>query len=177
MKLAIVINGKGGSGKDSICDVVASHHSVVNVSSITPIKWVAENFFGWKKGKTDKDRKFLSDLKKLSTDYNDLPNRYCVNEFHKFLSNEDAEVFFVHIREPENIEKFIESVDGQCITLLVRGGKSKSEQYGNHSDDDVENYNYDFVFENNGSYENLDEDFMKFFSQMANEVEGYYLPH
>ena len=47
MKLAIVINGGGGAGKDTLCDFAAKKFKTVNVSSIDPIKKIAgEN--GWK---------------------------------------------------------------------------------------------------------------------------------
>lgn len=176
-KLAIVINGKGGSGKDTICDIVANHYPVINISSVDPIKEIARIYGGYNGAKEERDRKFLSDLKALFTEYNDLPNNYCVKRFKQFMKDPVAKVFFVHIREPENIEKFVRSVDGNCVTLLIRGGKSKLGQYGNRSDDEVEKYDYDFVYENNGTLENLDGDFMNFFKLMISEVENNYLPH
>lgn len=176
-KIAVVINGKGGSGKDTICDIVANHYNVKNISSITPIKEIARIYGGYDGGKELKDRKFLSDLKQLFTDYNDLPNAYCVNQFKEFMADGELEVFFAHIREPENIKKFVESVDGRCVTLLIRGGKSRSDVYGNRSDDDVEDYPYDFIFDNIGSLENLDADFMNFFENLKSEVEKNYYPH
>jgi adenylate kinase family enzyme len=50
-KLAIVINGGGGAGKDTLCDMAAKHFDVVNVSSIDPIKRIArENGWNGEKG-------------------------------------------------------------------------------------------------------------------------------
>ena len=175
-KIAFVINGKGGSGKDTICDILGKHFEVHNISTITPIKEIASKYGGWDGGKSDKDRKFLSDLKQIFTDYNDLPNNYAVNEYKKFMSNPIEEVFFVHIREPENIEKFVRSVDGNCLTLLVRGGKSQ-EVYGNTSDDNVENYPYDYIYNNTKSLDELESDLLKFFEKIIDETEKRYLPH
>lgn len=174
-KIAFVINGKGGSGKDTICEHLSHHYNVHNISTITPIKEIASRG-GWQGGKTEKDRKFLSDLKELFTQYNDLPNTYAVQEFEQFMKNNDEQVFFVHIREPENIEKFIKSIDGRCLTLLVRGGKSQ-EIYGNRSDDEVENFPYDYVYENTKPLEQVENDFLSFFQKIIKETENRYLPH
>lgn len=175
-KIAFVINGKGGSGKDTICDTIGKHCIVHNISTITPIKEIASRYGGWNGGKTAKDRKFLSDLKKIFTDYNDLPNNYAVNEYKKFMIDPTEEVFFVHIREPENIEKFVRSIDGNCLTLLVKGGKSQ-ESYGNQSDDEVENYEYDYIYNNIKNLDELEDDVMKFFHEIIEETEKRYLPH
>ncbi|MBO5879339.1 MAG: hypothetical protein J6Q68_02150, partial [Clostridia bacterium] len=64
-KLVMVINGAGGVGKDTLCDFASAHFSVMNISSITPIKEIAA-MCGWNGEKSDKARKFLSDLKALS---------------------------------------------------------------------------------------------------------------
>ena len=63
-KIVVIINGKGGVGKDTLCDALSSKYTVRNVSSITPIKEIAQ-LGGWQGGKQNKDRKFLADLKKL----------------------------------------------------------------------------------------------------------------
>ena len=149
MKLAIVINGQGGVGKDTLCSIAAKHYRVRNVSSITPIKEIAAAC-GWSGEKTDRARKFLSDLKQLTVEYNDYPTRYLTEQYHDFLKGED-EILFVHIREPQEIEKFVRASEGRAATLLVRGGKRFSHRggaYGNTSDDGVENYPYQYIFYN-----------------------------
>ena len=45
-KIVIIINGLGGAGKDTLCDLVAKHYKVRNVSAITPIKNIAQKY-GW----------------------------------------------------------------------------------------------------------------------------------
>ena len=52
-KVAIVINGPGGVGKDTLCELAARHFKVRNVSSITPIKEIAA-MCGWHGEKDDK---------------------------------------------------------------------------------------------------------------------------
>lgn len=149
MKLTIIINGAGGVGKDTLCAIAARRYRTRNVSSITPIKEIAARC-GWAGEKTDKARKFLSDLKRLAVEYSDYPTRYLTEQYRAFLESDD-EILFVHIREPEEIAKFVSATGGAAKTLLVRGGKRFSHKggiYGNASDDSVENYPYQYIFYN-----------------------------
>lgn len=148
-KQIFVINGPGGVGKDTLCVMAAKHFRVKNISSITPIKQIAAEC-GWQGEKTDRARKFLADLKSLTAEYNDFPTRWILKEYEDFLASED-EILFVHIREGEEIKKFVDGTGGRAKTLLIRGGtrfRRKKEKYGNAADDGVENYRYDFVFYN-----------------------------
>ena len=146
-KLTIVINGKGGVGKDTLC-LSLQERRVRNISSITPIKEIAAQH-GWNGEKDLKSRRFLAELKRVFTEYNDLPNRYLVQQAQEFGESED-EILFVHIREADQIEAFVRGVDGNCITLLVRRDLPEvAGGYGTRADDDVENYPYDIIFDNN----------------------------
>ena len=161
MKLTIVINGKGGVGKDTLCRFAAERYKTENVSSITPIKELAA-LCGWQGEKTDRARKFLSDLKALTAAYNDYPTTYLAERYSAFLSSDD-ELLFVHIREPEEIRKFVSATDGAAKTLLIRGGdRCARGAYGNASDDGVEDYPYDFVFVNDGTLDEARTAFLSF---------------
>ena len=157
-KTVIVINGAGGVGKDTLCDLAAKHFKVKNISSITPIKNIAKDC-GWGGEKDDKARKFLSDLKRTLVEYNDYPTTWAIGEYNDFLSS-DEEVMFVHIREAQEIEKFVKRTNGSAKTLLVRGGeRMKKTAYGNASDDLVEAYNYDFYYVNEKSLDVAEREF------------------
>ena len=160
-KTVIVINGAGGVGKDTLCEFAEKHYKVMNISSITPIKEIA-SMCGWRGEKTDKARKFLSDLKALSIEYNDFPTVWATDKYRQFLTS-DCEIMFVHIREAAEIEKFVKATEGKAKTLLVRGGdRMKKSNYGNASDDEVENYDYDYYFVNDKSLEEAEADFVDF---------------
>ena len=157
-KLAIVINGAGGVGKDTLCELASKHFKVKNISSITPIKEIAA-LCGWDGTKDNKARKFLSDLKQLCVDYNDYPTLWAKARYDEFLLG-DEEIMFVHIREPEEIKKFVDATGGEAKTLLVRGGKRMSnEKYGNVSDDGVENYSYDYYYVNENTLDVAEAEF------------------
>lgn len=98
-KQVFIINGSGGVGKDTLIELIAecSGFSIMNFSSVDKVKEIAR-MIGWDGGKTEKDRKFLSDLKLLCSEYNDMPFKSMdstVNMFH----NNDALMLFLHIRE------------------------------------------------------------------------------
>ena len=164
-KIVLVINGRGGVGKDTLCDLASKHFRVYNISSVDPIKAIAREC-GWDGSKDDKSRRFLSDLKALTVAYNNYPTVWAKERFLGFLESED-EIMFLHIREPEEIAKFVEATDGVAKTLLIRGGdRMKKENYGNVSDDGVENYEYDYYFTNDKSLEDAEREFVALLSEI-----------
>lgn len=80
---------------------------------------------------------------------------------------------FVHIREPENIERFVSSMKAianymvmdaydeegklrkddrlffDVKSVLVTSDMTENHEYGNHADDDVSKYDYDYTYQNN----------------------------
>lgn len=163
-KKVIIINGSGGVGKDTICDIVANHYNVRNYSAIDPIKKIAlEN--GWNGEKDDKARKLLSDLKSLFVEFNDLPFVYITGRYKEFSVDPEAEILFLHIREGSEITKTVNGIralGGDCTTLLIRG-RADVKEWHNTSDAGVENYRYDHIYNNIGPLATLDHDFMDFF--------------
>lgn len=159
-KQIIIINGQGGVGKDTICDIVKKYYKIKVVSSIDMIKAIAI-YGGWDKQKDLKGRKLLSDLKLAFSEYNDLPFKQMAHEIKIFKNFMNEQFLFIHAREPEEIKKLISEYP-EIKTLLITRGESQLN-FGNMADDNVENYDYDFVFENNGELENLENDFMCFF--------------
>ena len=69
----IVINGQGGIGKNTFVEYcIKAHEDTRSISLINEIKYVAK-ILGWKGDKTKRDRKFLNNLKQLTTKYNNFP--------------------------------------------------------------------------------------------------------
>ncbi|MBQ8350846.1 MAG: hypothetical protein IJY20_02225 [Clostridia bacterium] len=167
-KLVFVINGRGGVGKDTLCDFAARAFSVKNVSSITPVKELAAQV-GWQGEKTDRARRFLSDLKALLVDYNDYPTVWATEQYHAFLAS-DAQIMFLHIREGKEIDKFVRATAGQAKTLLIRRAAVHQEAYGNRSDDEVENYTYDYIFDNDLPLEEAEGAFVSYLRGILEEI-------
>ena len=167
-KLVFVINGRGGVGKDTLCDFAADAFAVKNVSSITPIKELAAQV-GWQGEKTDRARKFLSDLKALLISYNDYPTVWAEARYREFLASEE-QIMFLHVREGAEIDKFVRATNGHAKTLLIRRAAVHQGAYGNRSDDEVENYTYDYVFDNDLPIEEARASFTDFLRRLYDAV-------
>ena len=67
-------------------------------------------------------------------------------------------------------DEFVDATGGEAKTLLVRGGeRMKRSNYGNVSDDEVENYSYDYYFTNDKPLEQTELLFKEF---LASILEG-----
>lgn len=166
-KVVIIINGNGGVGKDTLCDFAGKRYRVTNISAITPIKEIAERY-GWHGEKDAKSRKFLADLKKTFVEYNDLPYEYLKREYEKFL-HDNSEILFVHIREGNEIEKFRQYVTVPCVTLLIKR-ECVLQSWGNSSDDNVEDYDYDYTYHNDKTLRQAPNDFGKLVDNILRDV-------
>ena len=142
-KQIIVINGTGGSGKDTFVEFVSKHAKTFNFSSVDKVKEIAK-IIGWNGQKSEKDRKFLSDLKRLTTEYNDMSFKSIHEAILSFYES-DNEIMFIHIREPEEIARAVSAFNAKTL-LVKRIGLTNITS--NYSDANVENYNYDYIIEN-----------------------------
>ena len=145
---------------------MAKYYKVKNISTVDPIKDIAK-YAGWTGEKGDKARKMLADLKQVFIEYNDLPLNFVIKEAEKFKADEN-DIMFVHCRENVEIEKIVKALSVKTVTLLIRRKDKYFQQkvYGNAADDEVENYNYDYIYTGcNESIADLEKSFMKFFEE------------
>lgn len=139
MKNIVVINGTGGCGKDTFIKLISKYKKVYNFSSIDKVKEIAR-IIGWDGTKDEKSRKFLSDLKNLTTAYNDMPfesTKEAVEEFKK----SDCEIMFIHIREPEEIKRAVDAFGAKTLFIERENLDSITS---NSADGRVTEYNYDY---------------------------------
>ncbi len=182
--IIFIINGSGGVGKDEFinlvsankykllgtCDYDCNEYSskngklyiqkleVGNYSSVNKVKDIAR-IIGWNGEKTERDRKFLSDLKLLTTEYNDMPLKDMKSYASRFFTknNYENKILFLHIREPEEIEKAINEFKkiGHTVSTILIKRDSVKHITSNMADENVYNYDYDIVINNNGTLEEL----------------------
>ena len=150
-KQVIIINGTGGSGKDTFVKFCSEFAKVTNISSVDKVKEAAKILVGWNGEKNEKARKLLVDLKQLSIKYNNYPTKYIEEQFKMFKKN-DSEYLFIHIREIEEIKKIKKLLNAK--TLLIVNPRVKLIT-SNSSDANVYKYNYDYKIENSGSLKDL----------------------
>ena len=119
---------------------------------------------GWDGNKTEKDRKFLSDLKLLFTAYNDMPLNDLRDIVRDFVADLiETNVLMLDIREPNEIERAKQELNAK--TILIRN-KNIPPITSNMADANVENYTYDYIIENNGTLEELEEKAIEFISEV-----------
>lgn len=157
-KKIYITNGVARSGKDTFAKYLNEHVIVMKYSSVNKVKKVAE-LCGWKGGKTEKDRKFLSDLKCLTTEYNDMAFRDIQDCVRFFREETNAQVLLIDIREPEEIERAKKEFGAETILIV---NQNIPHITSNMADKNVYNYNYDWVIRNNGTINDFRETVKKF---------------
>lgn len=157
MKIFIV-NGTGGSGKTTFEKMVENiakqnNYNIKIISTIDYVKQIAKTL-GWDGGKALNDRRFLSDLKDALTRWKDIPYQKIKETLETFKLEQEVDAVFVDCREPEEIKRFVN--DYNAITILVQRGSAII--YGNHADDNVNNYQYDIVIDNSRGLDELNQE-------------------
>lgn len=157
-----IVNGFPRSGKDTFVNCCLKELGAFGklISTVDFIKEIAIKC-GWNGEKTQKDRKFLSDLKDLLSNWNDVPYQKVLKEIDLFrydLEYYDVEnngVVFIMSREPEEINRFENEIGAKSI--LIRRESVEFNQQSNHADNEVLNHKYHYIIDNNGTIEQLQE--------------------
>jgi hypothetical protein len=169
--LIIVVNGANNSGKDNFVEYFMKHYEFksINMSTIDRIKELSLKYFGWDGKKTEAARKFLAEMKKIWAEYNNGPFIYMnfkIKEHYSKLNKKDRKnfVYFIHCREPEEIQKFKDKYKKNCLTVLLKREERthRNKIAENHADMGVDNYEYDRVILNNGTKIDLELEAVKF---------------
>lgn len=161
-KLVFVVNGKPRAGKDTFAMILNRYMDVYKYSAVTKVKEIA-TLCGWDGQKEERDRKFLHELKMLTSEYSDMSHQDVVNEINKYRNGEiEADVFVVDVREPEDIKRLVEEVG--ALTIFIENNNVPAIT-SNAADANVENFEYDFVIPNNGTMKEFEDEiklFMEF---------------
>lgn len=168
MKIFIV-NGKGTAGKstfETMVKKIADNNKVgiKILSTIDYVKKIAKTF-GWNNTKELKDRKMLSNLKDLLTEWNDIPHKKICQQIEHY-KNMGYNAIFIDSRDPEDIKRFVKEY--HALTLLIKRD-TINLVYGNHADDCVEDYDYDIVIDNSRGLKELQEEAKIFYETFIKE--------
>ncbi len=169
-RTVVIINGGPRSGKDTVTDIaneILNEGYCESISSVRDVK-KAGRLLGWDGVKNDQGRKFLSDLKDLSTEVCDGPLKMMTNEIENNFEHFENCLLFFMVREPEEIEKLEQLFPYNTVTLLVR--RETDETLSCHADENVEEYDYDVVIDNNGTLEDLKNVVNKFIISLGYET-------
>ena len=164
-KQIFITNGMARCGKDTFARYLNEIIPTLKYSSIDKVKEIAR-LCGWDGGKTEKDRKFLSDLKLLTTDYSNMPFEAIRSKVTEFLNDDIYEIMLIDIREPAEIDKAKNAFGAK--TILIENNNIE-QITSNMADANVFNYEYDYIIKNNGSLE----DFKKETFNFARKIKGF----
>ena len=166
MVKVVVVNGRPGVGKSEFERLCKEQCNLFNrvvgfsngrrlwidiTSTVDFVKEVA-TMCGWDGTKTLENRKFLSDLKDLLTNWDDVPYKM-IEHRAKTLPSDSDWIMFVDCREPAEIQKMKERLN--ATTLLIRRESVEDNEVSNHADAGVFNYEYDLTIENNSDIMDL----------------------
>lgn len=158
MKQILIINGSGGVGKDTFVkclnNIIPTKH--ISIAEFTK---KAANQAGWSGTKSEKDRKFLSDIKLLIDNYNDANFKTVEEHIKNFLNYENpCEVLCIDMRERKDINRLKQNYIQKCdIRTVLVTRKSVKEIKSNIADANVFEISYDYYIENDGTLEQLQE--------------------
>ena len=158
-KKIFITNGMARSGKDTFADFLNDIIPTFKYSAIDRVKMIAR-LCGWDGGKSEKDRKFLSDLKMLTTEYSDLAFASIRDKIFKFYDKDkEHSIMLIDIREPEEIERVKKAF--RAKTILIKNDRVLLIT-SNPADANVFNYTYDYVVCNNGTLDEFREEVERF---------------
>lgn len=186
MKYVLIFNGYPESGKTTFENIIARKYESVIYSSIKPVidftdrmidscdsEVLKEVYKEEKKYKTNKYRKLLSDNKSMLDSF--APSyimSHLLEEFNRFMKS-DSEFLMIDIREPKNIKNLVNQLKSQTAfknnkfkvkTVFVK--RDNEKYYGNKSDDNVEDYQYDILVNNNKTLDVLENECLNEFMEV-----------
>lgn len=170
VKKIFIINGSGGVGKDTFVSMVSKLIKTTNYSSIEYIKSAARIIGYDGTSKDEKSRKFLSDLKLLSSEYNDHPYKMLVAKINEFYdASDENEFLFLHVREPKEIRRLKKDFP-EIITILITN-KNVPDIKSNNADLYVMCFEYNITINNDEGLLELNEYAQKFVDIFGREYD------
>lgn len=175
LPIVCLLNGTGGSGKDTFVDMCrdAGLHDLIHESTINPVKAAAQILIENDRrdcvmdaviDKTEEYRLFLHNIKMAWSTFSNGSTHYVYNlvkdTIIKVAANQmkNPVIIFVDVREPDELERLKQTLTKSgivVITTIVRG-LVKPADHENEADANVENYRYEYTVVNiPGDLDNL----------------------
>lgn len=161
-KYIFIVNGKPRCGKDTFAEILGEMVPTMKYSSIDKVKGIAL-LCGWDGSKDENDRKFLSDLKRLTSEYNDMAFNAVTRKVEQFRENRTHQIMLIDIREPSEISRAKRAFDAR--TILIENDRVENVN-SNESDANVHNYRYNYVIKNNGTLDEFRENIKQFVNKL-----------
>ena len=150
----VILNGSNGVGKDTFADMCSKYADTKHISSVDYVKEMALKI-GWDGVKDEDGRKFLHNLKLTLDAYRDtIWSDLMAKAEAERLSG--TEVLFVDIREPSEIRKAYKKFSDAEYTVFSALVTRDGVVADNEADKFVNDFDYDFYIDNNGTLEELD---------------------
>lgn len=169
MKEVLIINGSGGVGKDTFVAMLKHHlgGGVIHESIVNNVKDIAKKA-GWAGGKSEKDRKFLAELKDLIDQYNDANYERIRILVERFKKDEvKGKLLCIDMREKEQIERAKKDF-GAKVVFIERDAVAPIKS--NHADAEVANAPRDYTVKNNGTLKDLFDESKKFLARYLKDI-------
>ena len=170
IKKVLVTNGLPRSGKDTFASFVSAYIPTIKYSCVDEIKKMAK-FTGWDGKKNPMSRRYLAELKRLTTEFNDFPFKCLRRKFNEFMMTNEDSVLIFDIREPLEIERAKKEFGAESVLIV----NNRCEKQGNYADDGVMYAKYYHIIFNNGTLSEFKrETYMfvqtKVFNRSMNEI-------
>lgn len=152
----VVINGSGGVGKDTFVNEFSGMFPYLYVRSASAIDETARiaTLCGWKGQKSERDRKFLYELKCALDNWDDVSMKHMKKIVDQYRGSNIVQVLFLHVRKPSEIERCVREFN--ATTILITNSRVPPIT-SNGADSSVFSFNYDYVIRNDDTLDSLRE--------------------
>ena len=159
----VVVNGEPRAGKDTFINNAATFLRAARVpvdsySSIDPVRDLLHGAGFDLRAKTEADRKLLAVIGDAVQEHSEWRTGKCLEHVEWFhLSNHRSPgVFFLHIREPHNIELVRDKLSGdiRMVTVFIESVRSEKVT-SNAADAGVRDMDYMHTIRNDGTLADL----------------------
>lgn len=160
-KRIILISGKAESGKDTLANILAEYSTsrtmIIHYADI--LKYVAEKYWGWNGLKDEAGRSLLQQVGSIIRERN--PD-YMINTVIQMIHIHKPifDIFIVpDVRMPREITDIVQVYTDIRIDVVrvktVRENSLTEEQRGHITETALDNYDFPYIIDNNGSLEDL----------------------